>query len=202
MLTDRSATAVVLAIFALLVASLLGFAFVDASALQSETSIDSSVGTSRVNDASASLDGPVTVYVASDGWLEQRMTDRIVDELDDRGATVTRVESLDEAGEDPILAVRVTDSAVSYSPFSPSATVATSFAYVHSGNATLVRSVIEGDSIVLSNRDAYVVSGDVTVRDESRGVATWPAYKRTVSTATAEAVLKALSDAPGMDQPD
>ncbi|UWG48802.1 Uncharacterized protein HSRCO_2538 [Halanaeroarchaeum sp. HSR-CO] len=183
-------------------AGIVGFGFVDASILESETTIDSSVGTSQVNNARASLDGPVTLYVAGDGWLEAGMADRIADDLAQRGATVTRVESLEKDSEGPILAILVTESSISYSPLSPSSTVETSFAYVHSGNATLASAIVDDAPIVIDNRDAYVVDGDVTVADRSSGLATWPAYQRRVATANARAVTDALASAPGMDQPN
>ncbi|MGM0397680.1 MAG: hypothetical protein ACQEQY_01680 [Halobacteriota archaeon] len=183
-------------------ATVVGFGFVDAGILESEAAIDSSVGTSRTNDASAALDGPVTLYVAGDGWLEARMADRIADDLAQHGATVTRVQSLDEDSEDPILAILVTESSVSYSPISPSSTIEASFAYVHSGNATLASAIVDDAPIVIDDRDAYVVDGDVTVSDRSSGLATWPAYQRRVATTNAAAVMDALTSAPGMDQPN
>lgn len=196
---------VLVALFAasvLIVTIALGFGFVDASVLDSETAVDSSVGTSQIDNASASLDGPVTLYVAGDGWLEARMTDRLAEELADRGATVNRVESLEGDSEDPILAVVVAESSVTYSPIAPTSTVKTDLAYVHSGNATLASSMTEGEPAVVGNRDAYVVGGEVTVSDRSRGLATWPAYQRRVATASADAVIDALTSAPGMDQPN
>lgn len=179
------------------------FAFVDASVLRDETAVDSTVGTAQVGDATASLSDPVTLYAPGESRLDSAVADRIAADLSTRGATVTRVDHLDEPTETPVLVVAVTDADVSYSPVSPTATVAASFAYVQSGNATLARSLVADDpTIVSSNVDAYVVAGDVTVRDRATGVATWPAYQRRIDAATAEAVVEALASAPGMDQPN
>jgi len=195
--TAVGAAAVVLALV------VLGFAFVDASVLQGETATDASVGTARANDAAASLADPVTLVVADEGWLESRIGDRLERDLEERGATVTRVSSLEAPIDDPVLVVRVTDATVSYSPVSPSATVQASFAYVQSGNVTLAQSLVDdGPMVISSNRDAYVAGGDVTVRDRTAGIATWPAYQRRVADAVSTAMVDQLAGAPGMDRPD
>ena len=179
------------------------FAFLDASALQGETSTESTVGTSQLGNATASLDGPVTLAVGGDGWIEQSVGDRVETELIDRGATVTRVDTPNETPDEPVLVIEIAEKQVEYSPFTPSATVEARFAYVQSGNATLATSIVRGDPMVVSsNRDVYVVGGRVTVQDRASGVATWPAYQRRVATATGAAVIRALSDAPGMDRPN
>lgn len=180
-----------------------GFALVDASVLRGETAVNSSVGTAQVDEATASLSDPVTLFVPGDGWLDTAVAERIAADLSARGATVTHVDQLDEATETPVLVVAVTEADVSYSPVSPTATVTASFAYVQSGNATLAQSLVADDpTIVSSNEDAYVVGGDVTVTDRATGVSTWPAYQRRIGTETAEAVVEALASAPGMDQPN
>ncbi|MFB6132239.1 MAG: hypothetical protein ABEJ44_02390 [Halanaeroarchaeum sp.] len=179
------------------------FAFVDANALRGETAVNSWIGTARVSDATASLSDPVTIYVPGNGWLETAVADRIEEDLSARGADVERADTLDGPTETPVLVVAVAEREVSYLPISPGATVSTSFAYVQSGNSTLARSMVQDESPTVSgNVDAYVVGGDVTVSDRARGLATWPAYQRRVATATAEAILEALEDAPGMDQPN
>lgn len=188
----------------LLVALLvLGFAVVDASALQGETATHASVGTARANDSTATMGDPVTLVVADDGWLESRLGDRIERGLVERGATVTRVSSLASPIDEPVLVVRVTDASVSYSPVSPSASVDASFAYVQSGNVTLAQSLVGGSPMVIqSATDAYVVSGDVTMTDRATGLSTWPAYQRRVADAVGSEMVNQLARAPSMDRPD
>lgn len=193
-----AATLVVLAL-----ATGLAFAFVDASALQGQTAFDSTTGTSQLDNATATLEGPLTLAVDGDGWPEQAVGDRVETELRDRGATVTRVDALDDPLDEPVLVIDISAKQVDYSPFTPSATVEARYAYVQSGNATLATSMVRGDPMVVrSNRDVYVVSGSVTAQDRATGVATWPAYQRRVATATGDAVVRSLSEAPGMDRPN
>lgn len=179
-----------------------GFAFVDASALEGETATESAVGTSQVSSTTASLEGPVTLYVAGNGWLERTVADSIAASLTERGATVTTVSTLDDPVASPVIAVDNTESQTDYVPFSPSSTVETRFAYVQSGNTTLARTVIEGEHLVVSNRDPYVIDGEVTVRDRTVGIATWPAHQQRVGSLTGQAIVTALEEAPGMDRPN
>ncbi|MFB6070235.1 MAG: hypothetical protein ABEJ76_04365 [Halanaeroarchaeum sp.] len=187
----------------LLVALLvLGFAVVDASALRGETAVDSSVGTARVNDASASLGDPIVLVVEGDGWLEAAVADGIEKRLRERGATVSRRSAVDGPTASALLLVRVTDAAVAYDPVTPAATLSASFAYVQSGNASLAtRMVGGGPTVIRSQSDAYVVGGDLTIRDRATGVSTWPAYQRRIAGHTAAAVVDGLCGAPGMDRP-
>lgn len=201
---DASRPVSTIAVLAVVVLATVGagFAFVDASALQGETATDSTVSTAQLNRSTASLADPVTLFVSGDGWLETAVGDRIAANLEDRGATVTRVDSLDGPTAGPVLVVTVADADVSYNPVAPSATVEASFAYVQSGNVTLATGLVRDEPLVVSTvTDAYVAHGDVTVRDRTRGVATWPAYQRRVTTATADGVVRALEGATGMDQP-
>lgn len=203
MVVTRSARLLAVIFVVLAIGIGVGFAFVDASALQGETTTDSATGTSQLGNATASLDGPVTLAVGGDGWIEQSVGDRVETELIDRGATVTRVDTPNDTLDDPILVVGITEEQVGYTPFTPSATVDARFAYVQSGNATLATSIVRGDPLVVSsNRDVYVVGGSVTVHDRASGVTTWPAYQRRVATATGNAVIRALSEAPGMNHPN
>ncbi|MFW5903216.1 MAG: hypothetical protein ACOCS7_00605 [Halolamina sp.] len=203
MVATRTARLLAATLVVLAVGTGVAFAVVDASVLQGETATDSTTGTSQVSNATATLQGPVTLAVEGDGWLEQAVGNRVEAELIDRGATVTRVDTPTDSGGAPVLAIGVAEKRVGYTPFTPSATVETRFAYVTSGNGTLATSIVRGDPMVVhSNRDVYVVGGTVSVQDRARGVSTWPAYQRRVATATGDAVIRALSDAPGMDRPN
>lgn len=179
-----------------------GVAFVDASALEGETATETAVGTSQADGASASLNGPVPLYVAGNGWLERAVADAVAANLTDRGATVRTVGTLEDPIANPVIAVDITESQAGYVPFSPSSTVETRFAYVQSGNTTLARAVLEGDPFVVTNRDPYVINGEVTVRDRTIGVTTWPAHQRRVGELTGEAIVTAVVEAPGMDRPN
>lgn len=195
----RSLGAAAALVVALLVVTAGFVGFADATALSGQTNTSASTGTARANDATASLSGPVALYVAGDGWLETAIADDLERTLRARGATVTRVHSLAAPTGQPLLAVRVTDADVRYRPLSPSATLAASFAYLTSGNATLADDLLHGEVLVIrSARDAYVVGGDVSLRDRTSGFATWPAYQRRVATATVTAMVDQLAAAPGM----
>ena len=203
MVATRTVRLLAAALLVLALGTGLALAFVDASALQGETTTNSATGTSQLGNATATLDGPVTLSVGGEGWLEQAVADRVEAKLIDRGATVTRVDTPNDTLTEPVLVIGIAENTVEYSPFTPSATVETRFAYVQSGNVTLATSIVRGDPMVVSsNRDVYVVGGSVTVVDRASGVTTWPAYQRRVATGTGDAVIRALSDAPGMDRPN
>lgn len=187
-------------VLALLVVSAGVVAFVDASALSAQTQANASTGTARANDATASLSDPVVLHVRGDGWLERALADRVEARLTDRGATVTTVDTLEASVDSAVLVLTVTNASVGYSPYSPGAVVTAEFAYVASGNATLAQQMLDADPIVISSSaDSYVVGGDVTVREETSGFATWPAYQRRVATAVADSMVDQLAAAPGMD---
>lgn len=175
-------------------------AFADAGALSGRTATEASTGTARANDATASLRDPVVLHVSGDGWLERAVGDRVEARLADRGAEVTRVDSLDGPVDSAVLVIAVTDARVEYDPFSPSSRVSAEFAYVASGNVTLAQDMLAADPIVISSSvDSYVVGGDVTVEDETSGLATWPAYQRRIADLVADPIVENLGDAPGME---
>lgn len=201
--STRTTVGLAAAIVALLVLVAAGFASVDASALQGQAAVQSAVSTARANDATATLAGPIALYVEGHGWLQAALADQVEAALEAHGATVTRVDSLATPTDGPVLAVRVTDASVGYRPISPRADLSVAFAYVQSGNATLAEGMLGSDPVIIrSHHDAYVVGGDLTIADRTNGVVTWPAYRRRVSNGTAAAIVDGLAGAAGMDGTD
>jgi len=184
--------------FVLLTVTVLisGFAVVDASAVDGETTIETAVATSYSDGATGSLHGPGALYVAGNDWLERAIAVTIAATFTERGATVTTVSTLEHPVTDPVLAGDVMEVQAGYVLFSASSSVEARFAYVQSGNATLARAVLGGVFLVISNRDPSVIDGAVTVTDRTTGLKTWPAHHRRVEDLPIEGVLTAIEETP------
>ena len=180
---------------------LLGVAFTTLSfqAMESRTAADASVGTAQSNDATAPLDRPLQLVVLGEGPVADRLGPALESRLSSRVVDVELADEPAAAYPGPVLVVGVNES-LAYNPVTPRARVTLEFGFVGSGNGTLASQFATGDQpMVLTNRDPYVVQGDVTLRDESRGVVSLPAYRAHVTDRLAEKLSTSLLDAPGMD---
>ena len=190
---------VLLASLIFLLAIVVAFAVVDLHAMESQTAAESTVGTARANDAVPPVGGPIQLVVLGDGPVPERLEPALATQLESRWGPV---ELADDAAPDfdgPVLVVAVTGSDLRYNPVTPSARVSVDFAFVSSGNGTLAEELATGDGgVVLTNENPYVVHGDVTIRDESRGIVTWPGYRSHVVEQLADRFVDALTSAPGM----
>lgn len=182
-----------------LLALVVAFAVVDFHAMESQTAADSSVGTARANNASAPVGGPIQLVVLGEGPVAEGLEPALAAKLESRWGPVDRAAEPSPDFDGPVLVVAVTESELRYNPITPSARVAVDFAFVGSGNGTLAERLVTTDSgVVLTNRDAYVAQGGVTIRDESRGIASRPGYRSHVTERLADRFVNALTSAPGM----
>jgi len=187
--------AVLLSVFVVLG---LVVAFVPFHALESETAVDSGVGTARANDATAPSDGPLRLVVLGDGPFAEQFESSLAEQLEPRWGTVERVDE-PTPGETPILVVGMAETDIRYNPVSPTAEATVEFAFVGSGNGTVAAQFARGETpMVITNETPYVVQGDVTIRDRSSGVASLPGYRNLVADRLAESLAEALGNAPGM----
>lgn len=191
---------------ALLVASLLialvtSFVVFDFHAMESQTEADSSVGTSRTNDATAPVTGTMHLLVLGDGPVADRLEDELASELTSTWASIQGVNESVESVSGPVLVVLVTSTDVNYNPVTPSAQVRADFGFVGSGNVTLAETFATGEGpVVLSKEIPYAVRGSVTITDHSRGVVSVPAYAAHVTRRLAENIGTELTSAPGMPE--
>ena len=192
-------TRALLASLVLFLAVVVAFAVVDFHAMESQTAADSSVGTAQANNATAPVVGPLQLLVLGEGPVPERLEPALAAQLESRWGPVERAAEPSPDFDGPVLVVAVSESALRYNPVTPSARVAIEFAFVGSGNGTVAEQLVTTDSgVVLTNRDPYVVQGDVTIRDESRGIASRPGYQSHVTDQLATRFVDALTSAPGM----
>ncbi|MDR5656351.1 hypothetical protein RH831_04050 [Halodesulfurarchaeum sp. HSR-GB] len=175
------------------------FAFADFRVLESETTADSSVGTSQLGDAAAPVERPVQLVVLGENPHASMLRGDLAADLS------TRFQSIEQAPEPTVdwngslLVVELRERSVQYNPVAPSGRVTASFAFVGSGNVTLATGLAtEESALVVTNADSYVVHGEVTVVDRSRGLVTRPAYRAHLQAALAEELATALGRARGM----
>lgn len=174
------------------------FAAVSFHVLESETASNSSVGTSQANDATAPTGVPLQVIVLGEGPVPDRLADDLETSLSDRWTAITVAEEPTSV-DGPVYVVRVGEADIGYNPVTPSARVTAHFAFVGAGNGTLAAQLVSGDaSPVLTNENPYVVHGDVTVVDVSRGIVSMPGYYDHVSAQVTGELVTALTSAPGM----
>lgn len=199
MFSRRPGRLAALLIAALVLLLVVVFLAVDVSLMESQTSSNSGVGTSQANDTEAPLGGPIQLVVLGDGPVAERLEPELAAALGSRWSPVERAVEPAPDFEGPVLVVAVDESGLAYNPVTPSARVVVDFAFVGSGNDTLAEQLATPDSgVVLSNRDPYVVHGDVTIHDESRGLVSRPGYRSHVTEHLAERFVDALTSAPGM----
>lgn len=174
------------------------FASVSFHVMESETASNSSVGTSQANDATAPTGVPLQVIVLGDGPVADRLADDLETSLSDKWTSITVAEEPSSV-DGPVYVVRVGETDVAYNPFTPSAGVTAHFAFVGSGNGTQAAQLTSDEiTPVLTNENPYVVHGDVTVVDESRGIVSMPGYYDHISAQLAGGLAKSLISAPGM----
>lgn len=196
MVSERAVLYTALVLVLVLVGSV---AFVDFHALESQTDVDSSVGTSRVNDATAPTDEPLHLLVLGDGPQSERLEDELVERLSPLWVSVEPVEDDVESVDGPILAVSVSTDGVAYDPVTPAARVVVDFGFVGNGNVSVATAFARGERpTVLGHVTPYVVSGSVTVTDRSRGVASRPGYRSYLGAIVADTLTEKLTTAPGM----
>ncbi|AOW81028.1 hypothetical protein HTSR_1863 [Halodesulfurarchaeum formicicum] len=175
------------------------FAFADFRVLESETTADSSVGTSQLGDAAAPVERPVQLVVLGENPHASMLRGDLAVEL---SATFQSIEQAPEPTADwngSILVVDLRERSVQYNPVAPSGRVTANFAFVGSGNVTLATGLAtEESTLIVTNADPYVVHGEVTVSDRSRGLVSRPAYRAHLQGALAEELATALGRAPGM----
>lgn len=189
-----------LVLLIVLVGLVLGFVlFVDVTLMGSETTTEAGTGTSQLGNATAPLEEPLTIVVLGEGPLTDGLADSLEAELGTRFSSVVTSTNASQSVEGPVLAVRVTDRAVDYNPFLPSARVTAEFAFVGTGNATFATALTTGSQLVVTNEEPYVVHGDLTLTDRSRGFATRPGYYRHLRGTVADTLSEELLSAPGME---
>jgi hypothetical protein len=197
---DSRRLALPLALVALVVvATAFAFVFVSFHAMESATAADTSVGTSRANDARAPTDQPLHVVVVGEGPIVDRLADDLEASLSERWASVSMADEPIAAFDGPVYVVDLAEADVRYNPLSPSARLTAAFAFVGTGNGTKAARIARGDRpTVLTNETPYVVQGDVTIVDESRGIVSMPGYYDHVSARLATKLADSLASAPGM----
>lgn len=174
------------------------FASVSFHVMESETASNSSVGTSQANDATAPTGVPLQVIVLGEGPVADRLADDLETSLSDKWTSITVAEEPSSV-DGPVYVVRVRKTDVAYNPFTPSARVTAHFAFVGAGNGTLAAQLASGEiTPVLTNENPYVVHGDVTVVDASRGIVSMPGYYDHVSAQLAGGLATSLPSPPGM----
>lgn len=189
--------AAVFVVIALLAAG--AFAFVDFHALESQTAADTSVGTSRVNDAMAPKSQPLYLAIVGDGPIADRLATELQADLQPTWDTVVLVDELNDSMGGPVLAVGVAESEVRYNPVTPSARLEAEFAFVGSGQGETARAFALGEQpTILNNEIPYVVQGDVTMVDTSRGLASLPGYRGFLVDRLSARLTSSLTSAPGM----
>jgi hypothetical protein len=173
---------------------------VDFHAMESATTADASVGTSRANDAVAPTDEPLSLVIVGEGPVADRLGEALESSLSQPWESVERVDSVaNVSGDGPVLVVGVTSTDISYNPITPSARVRADFGFVGAGNATLAKQFALGERpVVLTNETPYVVQGQVTIEDRSRGLVSIPGYHAHVTDRLATKLGSSISSAPGM----
>lgn len=175
------------------------FAFVDFHALESQTAADTSVGTSRANEAMAPKNQPLFLTVVGDGPVTDRLATELQVDLQSTWDTVVLVEELNESMGGPVLAVVVDESRVRYNPVTPSARLHAEFAFIGTGQGETARAFALGEQpTILNNEMPYVVQGDVTMVDTSRGLASLPGYRGFLVDRLSAKLTSSLTSAPGM----
>ncbi len=194
----------------LLVAVLVvGLLVPDARFSSSETETQSSVGTSQLGEATAPLDRPVSLLVLGEGPIADGIGADLAAELEPRFPSVSVIEDATPGvtGSDAsaaqkngsVLVVAVRNHTTSYTPVRATGEVAADFAYVGSRNVSFATGLVTEEQMIVTNEEPYVVRGEVTVRDRSRGLFSVPGYRNHLREALAETLREALLSAPGMD---
>lgn len=175
------------------------FAFADVRVMESETTAEASVGTSQLGDATAPVERPVQLLVlgeephASALGAELAATDSMPFQ------TMEQVPEPTTEWNGSILVLSLRERSVQYNPVAPSGRVTVGFAFVGSGNVSLATGLATAETaLVVTNADPYVVQGEVTVTDRSRGLVSRPAYRSHLQSTLSEELARALGRAPGM----
>jgi len=177
----------------------LAFATTDFHAMESNTAADVTVGTARATNTTVPLDRPLQLVVLGDGPVAAQLGPALSNGLSPRFADIELADEPAAAYPGAVLVVDVEEAGLDYDPFSPTADVVLEFAFVGSGNGTRARQFVTEDQLlVITNRDRYVLKGDLALRDESRGIVTLPAYRKHVTERLVERLSASLLDAPGM----
>ena len=195
-MNQRRLVLLALLLVAVLIAALL---VPDVRLGRSETETQSSVGTSQLGEATAPLDRPVSLLVIGEGSIADGLGAALAAELEPRFPTVTVIEDEAAPANGSVLVVAVRNHTTSYTPVRATGEVAADFAYVGSGNVSFATGLVTGEQLVVTNEEPYVVRGEVTVRDRSRGLFSVPGYRNHLREALAGTLRQALVTAPGMD---
>jgi hypothetical protein len=157
----------------------------------------------------ANADGDDSLLVLGEGSIADGLGADLAAELGSRFPTVTVIEDAtpgvtgSDASAAPangsVLVVAVRNHTTSYTPVRATGEVAADFAYVGSGNVSFATDLVTGEQLVVTNEEPYVVRGEVTVRDRSRGLFSVPGYRNHLREALAGTLREALLSAPGMD---
>jgi hypothetical protein len=168
-------------------------ALVDLSAATSATDTESQVSVGRTNDSDAGPGDRLYLYVRGEEARHATVGDAIAAALEDRGVAVTRVDSLAESYDGPVLVVWFEDWRVDWAAVTASADLRWGVAYSSVGNTTSLVHLMEGGTgVVLSAGNPYVLWGDFHLVDRTTGLVSWPAYRGHVASAVAEATVEQL----------
>jgi hypothetical protein len=188
----------------------LSFAFVDFAAAGSETTVDSQVSTASAGDETFAPSTDVSVLVVGDDGRSADLGAAVAASLRERGVAADRASGLQATYDGPVLFVVVDAWRLDYTPVAASARAEWRFLYVQSGNVTQfgasppgagefsterLRERLVADrlgSVVLDDDTRFVRRGAFTLRDETDGLLTLPAYDRLVRTAAADRTADAV----------
>jgi len=186
---DSRSRAVVAAVAVVLVGALL-LAAADLSVATSEAATDTTVTTASTNDATADLDGELSLYVHGDA--PEELVTGLVAAFEERGVTVERIDDLDPHHDTPVAALAVDDWQLSWRAVTADADVTWRLVY-SPGNTSSFDTLLAGETGVTStDENPYVLAGTFHTTDRTTGVVTWPAYRRGVAERSADAAVEAL----------
>lgn len=185
----------VLLVFAAILSS---FYLLDFKAARSETQANSLVSTYSLGNPESGFPNRIFLYTEGDSALAANLKEKLRRDLDEAGAEVIIVDSMEEKYSSQALLVNISRGNLLYTPFYASSNLNIMFFYTSTGQGTKYFEQFKkgNKTIVFENNGSIqgekLIAGEIKLHDSTHGPVSLKAYRKHLASGVSEEVLKQL----------
>lgn len=178
--------------------TLFTFAFLDIGAYSSKNDSGSVISAYSSSNATGPLSGDIILYVSPEDALNAGLKEELVRAFENIGYSVTLTNELKDDYGSQFMFVNISDTNIMYTPVYSSSDIKVRSGFSSSGKTQYldVEGLEEGRTVVFSSNgtDGYqlLIRGEITFRDETKGLFTYRSYQHHLAGDIARSVAQAL----------